>query len=312
MEKIIVTGGGGFIGSSLIVRLQHHYRIVSIDHGRNYPFLKKLVGPTVTLVRADMNARRVLARHMRGAYAVVHLGGFAGESRCMRDIPASCEANVLSTMNLLDIASSCKVKKFIFSSSYWAYSTFKKRRMPLRETDPLYTDTLYGSQKRLSEALIEACGIPYDIFRLATVYGYGSGFGSQWSGIAGRFIVQASEGVPLRVYGSGAQKLDIIHIDDVVDVFLAALRGQALMNKTFNLGSGVPISVRALADMIQCFYSRHIGKKVRVQNLPAPPGKVWPDKWISIERLTKYVKDFPKTSVESGVLDMLLRYEGTL
>jgi len=310
VKKILVTGGGGFIGSSLILSLQHEYEIISIDHGRNYPSLKKLVNNNVSLIKADICDKSVLEKYCKDSYAIIHLGGAVGERRCLEDIPSSMAYNIESTIYLLDLKSKYRIKNFIFSSSHWVYSAYLKRRMPLKEDDQLLTDTLYGYQKRIAEEIIKRNCLNYTIFRLGTVYGYGSGIGSRWSGVVGQFIEWASQDEPLIIYGKGAQKIDFIHIDDVIDAFrMALLTPDSFQNKTYNLGSGKPTAIIEVAYKIKNLYQQYLGKTLRIEKKEAPPGKIWPDKWLSINNIKKVMGNYPKVSLDEGLLDMILKYE---
>ena len=304
--KILVTGGGGFIGSALIKKMPLGHHIISLDHGENYPYLKKIIKNKTFFKKGNIEDTRILDKLTKNIDCIVHLGGIAGERLCLANPRAALISNVYATLKLLEYATKNKVKKFIFASTYWVYPTFKRMPMPLRERNcQENTDSFYGMLKLCSEDLIKKNFHAYIILRFSTVYGFGSGFGSQWRGIVGKYILSVFKGEPMKVYGDGSQKIDFVHIDNVVNVLIHFIKQEFLKNLILNLGSGVPVSILEVAQIIKRLAREKFGIDSKIKRMKAPQGKAWPDKWLSTDCLKKYIKPYPSISLEDGIYEMM-------
>lgn len=306
--RILITGGGGFLGSTLSEKLKSGYDIVCLDHGRNYNFLDKYFDKKVTLVKGDVSDKNLLRSIIRDVDIIIHLAGIAGERRCLQDPLKSNISNIYSTYTITDIAESYKIKRIIFSSSYWVYSTFLKRKMPLSEDSKLNTDSLYGAQKVLSEMIIKDSNIPYDILRISALYGYGLGVGSQWEGVIGKFIKSAFLEKPITIYGTGEQKIDFVYVEDIAEVIKRLVDTKA-NNEIFNLGSGEPTSILEVANIFKKIFKREYTIKVRIKKTQAPAGKIWPDKWLSVKKIKNKIKQYPFTTLEGGIRKTVKDFE---
>lgn len=302
--KIFVTGGGGFIGSALVKQMSSDHRVVAFGNGGNYPYLRKIVSKKAIFKKGDLADYQALYRLTKDADALVHLGAVAGERLCLTNPLKAVVSNVYSTLKLLDCSQKRKIKKFIFSSSYWTYFTFKKVPMPLKEDGrPEVTDTFYGILKSCSEDLLKSSGAPYLILRFSTVYGFGSGLGSQWRGIVGKYIISAFKGEPLVVYADGRQRIDLVHIDDVIMALRYFLEEEYPSREVLNVASGKPISIMEIAATIKEVASK-FGMRPKIKLVNSPLGKVWPDRWLCVERLRKYINPYPTISLKEGVGEM--------
>jgi UDP-glucose 4-epimerase len=299
--RILVTGGGGFIGSALIRRLDPRFEVVCLDRGRHYDILRGMLGANVNLVKGDFADVQVVGEAMSGVDTMVHLGGVAGERRCLADPLKGVVSNVYGTHVLLDAARRAGVRRIIFASSYWVYSTFTPRRLPIREDSELETDSVYGAEKVASELMVQHSGIDHVILRIAGVYGYGTGLGSQSEGMMARFIQAALEGQPLQIYGDGQQCIDLVYVDDVVAVLQWLLDREWKESAVYNIGGGRAMSLLEIAGHVDSASRRESTRAVRLEFRPAPPGKVWPDKWLAIDRLQAVLPGYPFTPVDEGI-----------
>lgn len=309
--KILITGGGGFIGSALIKALSKENDIICLDHGRHYKILKKAIPHPINWVKGDITDIALLKKIMNEVEAIVHLAGVSGERLCKEDLCQAVLSNVVGTHSLLQQAISRGVQHFLFTSSYWVYSFFEERPLPLKEEDQLRTDSFYGALKVASEyELLSAKDhLKITILRLATVYGFGTGVGAQWRGLIGRYIQAAYNKQPLTVFGEGLQKIDFIHINDIVKAITCLLTmTQSDGDSIFNLGGGKPVSVLEVAQMVQHLSSEEFGLEGEIVHQPPPPGKIWPDRWLSIERIQRLLPDYPQIELENGIRKMMRRY----
>ncbi len=299
--RVLVTGGGGFLGSTLVARLAGAHHVASLDHGRHYAELRTRLGGGIRWVKGDAHDRSTVAEAIADADVLVHLAGVAGERRCSAHPLRSMLSNVDATRVLLDEAARASVRCVVFASSYHVYSTFGGRSGPIGEESPLDADTLYGAQKVLCERMVRDGGRPYLILRIAALYGFGTGVGSQREGAVGRWAMAGLEGRPLEVFGTGEQRIDLVHVDDVVAAIVGLLERPETWNQVFNVGGGEPVRVIDAARMVADAVRDELGRTVAVERKPAPPGRVWPDKWLSIDKLQRALAGYPFTPIRDGI-----------
>ena len=308
--KILVTGGGGFIGSALLQTIPSTHEVVSLSRGTNYDVLGPKLSKHVKLVKGDITDRELVHRLTASVDIVVHLAGIAGESQCMKNPRLAALSNILGTHVLIDSAIKNGIKRFLFGSSYWAYSFFDKRTMPLDENSDPSPDSFYGVTKIIAEKEIQEL-LPdrHIILRLSTVFGYGSGVGAQWKGLVGKYIQSAFNGSKLTVFGDGTQQIDLVHIDDVTCVLKHMVEDTSFKHGIYNIGGGRPVSINEIADTVIHLACTHFNIETEVEKKNPPPGKIWPPRWMAIHKIRSVLLEFPRISLEDGILDMMNQYK---
>jgi nucleoside-diphosphate-sugar epimerase len=174
---IAVTGGAGYIGAPLCLRLVAAGRAVraldSLLHGQT-DVADRLERTGVELVRGDVRDERSRERALTGAHAVVHLAAVVGDPACARDPAASAEVNVEGTRALIRDAARLGVQRFVFASTCSNYGRMADPTMPIDETGGLAPVSLYAEQKvAMEQALLEpgGAGLETTCLRFATIYG---------------------------------------------------------------------------------------------------------------------------------------------
>lgn len=310
--KLLVTGGGGFIGSALLVSLSHANEILCLDHGRKYPQLQTRMQDNVRLVKGDITNIDLIDELMQDVDVVVHLAGGGGNTACTRNPANAVMTYIYGTHLLLQKAKEYNVKRFIFASTQSVYSTFKKREKPLREDLELVPDDLYGALKAAAEYEIRDSMVDYVILRFANVYGYGSGlFGAaELGGAIGNFIKAAYEGSDITIFGTGEQKIDYVHISDVCRGIEMVLENTSINNEIFNIGSGHLHSIEEIAKIVAGVGEEMYKRNVNIKKVAAPQGKIWPDRLMPIEKLKQQLNWCPSISLKKGISEMIEKYEG--
>lgn len=304
--KILIVGGGGFIGSALLKHFARGHACVCFGHGGRFAELRESVGGGVEYVEGDLTDTKLLREVVRGSGAVLHAAGSGGEVPCLSDPVGSVLTHVQGTHMLLQEVLRQGVKTLVFASTIAVYGTHKAREMPLEEGMDARPDDFYAALKATAERLLIDAGRG-QILRLANVYGYGSGLGStRASGVIGRFVEAALDGEPLRVYGDGSQSIDYVHVDDVCAAFEAAL-GRGGEQFVYNVGGGRPASVKSLAELTAELAAEELGRRPELAYAEAPPNKVWPDRWLSIERAGRELGWQPRTGLRDGIRELLAR-----
>ena len=305
--KVLIVGGGGFLGSALLKTLARKHRCVCFGHGGRFGELREKIVDEVEYVSGDICDAELLHEAVRGADAVIHAAGTGGEADCLSDPTRALLAHVHGTHLLLREARRQNVPRFIFTSTVAVYGTYGARPMPLTEEADARPDEFYGALKATAERELVDSG-RYQIFRLSNVYGYGSGLFSLSGGVAAKFVELIAAGKPLRVFGDGAQLIDYVHVDDICRAYESALAEPAERNFIYNLGGGRPVSVRELAQLAARAAEAETGRKTDVEFAPAPPGKIWPDRWLSTALIERELGWQPRVSIEAGMTEMIARW----
>jgi nucleoside-diphosphate-sugar epimerase len=302
--RIVIVGGGGFIGSALAKHLSARHECVCFGHGRRFAELRGRLGGAVEYVEGDVTDDAAVREVVRGADAVVQAAGTGGEADCLADPARSLLAHVYGTQVLAREASEANVARFVFTSTIAVYGTYRERAMPLTEESEPRPDEFYGALKLTAERALIDSG-RFRILRLSNVYGYGSGLFSPSSGVAGKFVELISKGEPLRVYGDGSQRIDYAHVDDVCRAYESALCAEEPESFVYNVGGGRPVSVRELAETAARLAGELTGARAEIEHMPAPSDKLWPDRRLSIEKIGRELGWRPRVSVEEGLREML-------
>ncbi len=298
-ERVLVTGGAGFIGSNLVKALVAEGCDVTVldnlssGHRSNLdPF------PTVRFIEADIRDPDAVDEAVRGASLVFHLAASVGNKRSI-DCPIDdAEINVLGTLRMLEAARKYKVRKVVASSSAGIFGELKT--LPIREDHPVEPDTPYGSTKLCGEKLCLAYSKLYALeavcLRYFNVYGPNQRFDA-YGNVIPIFTFQMLRGEPLTVFGDGEQTRDFVNVGDVVQ---ANLRAAAAPNVSgaFNVGSNTRLTVNRLIALLAS--SADIAPIVRYG---APrPGDVR-DSLADIRAATAAFGFMPAVTIEDGLVE---------
>ena len=255
--NILVTGGAGFIGSTLVDRLLHlGYRVTVIDNESsesNDRFYHNDGATYYKLDVADYDSTRGLYDNKD---FVFHL---AAESRINQTIEnplLAVRTNTLGTGTVLQCSLEAGVRRVMYSSTSAAYGL--RNEPPLAETMP--TDCLnpYSVTKVAGEELCSMYtrlfGLETVIFRYFNVYGPREPIKGPYAPVVGLFLRKKKNGEPLTIVGDGEQRRDFVHVSDIVKANISAMLApknlDTVYGQVYNVGTGKNYSVLELAKMI--------------------------------------------------------------
>ncbi len=311
-ERILVTGGLGFIGAYLVKRLlDHGDEVLIFDSHKSYvsPLLNRYY-PTYLRHRHDMlgGQAKIIEGdirdypHLRSTILdfkpnkVVHLAGLPIADKSDKYPHEAVSVNYNGTVNVLDAVKDLSdLRRFVNVSSSMVYGDFKYR--PADEAHPTEPKGVYGATKLGAEVMTRVYstrfGFPYVNVRPSSVYGP-TDCNQRVSQL---FLERALEGKPLILHNGGRSSLDFSYVEDVAEGILLATKRDDVVNDTFNLTRGEGRTLLELASIIQKLIP---GTTIEFQEIHADEKR--PERGaMDISRARERLGYQPRFSLEDGM-----------
>lgn len=254
MQKILITGGAGFIGSVLADKLSADPDnfVVVIDNylTGNTNNLSQFTGANAKVIKCDVNSFRDLSQVMI-AYSfdyVFHYAAVVGVQRTLKN-PVLVLQDIDGIKNVLELSKNTGVKRVYFSSSSEVYG--EPVELPQNElTTPLNSRLPYAVVKNVGESFCRSFhqeyGLDFTIFRFFNTYG----LRQSTDFVMSRFIRAALANKPITIYGDGTQTRTFCFIDDNIEATTNAFYHNLYVNDVINIGNDVEVSIRELAELV--------------------------------------------------------------
>ncbi len=253
MKKAVVTGGAGFIGSTIVKTLLDQGVAVHVID--NYADGKKedRLDSRAEYHDIDMKDTAALTKLFQGADVVFHCAALPRVQFSIEFPKESNDANVGGTLSVLLAARDAKVGRVVYSASSSAYGDAKN--LPTSEEEPAAPKSPYALQKYIGELY---CRLFSDVYGLSTVslryfnvYGPGGDPQGAYAQVLPLFIQKIKEGKLMTITGDGSQTRDMVHVRDVARAnILAATSEKVGRGEVINIGSGTSVSIKELALML--------------------------------------------------------------
>lgn len=306
MGTILVTGAAGFIGSHVCdTLLQGGFMVrgadnISTGHADNLSQARQR--PAFSLLAGDLAEPEFCAQACAGVRHVLHLAAYASVPGSMRD-PARCHRDtVTTTLNLLHAAGHAKAARFVLASAAAVYG--ETPNAPVGEDMALDPLSPYGAAKAAAEMYVRAfahAGLDGGSLRLFNVYGARQRPDAAYSGVITLFADRLRRGLPLTVFGDGAQTRDYVHVSDIARAFLRALTcKEPLRGRAFNIGTGQAISLLHLADVL----GRVLGIEPVIESQPERAGDIR-HSWADTARARRVLGFSAEVDIASGLQRVL-------
>jgi dTDP-L-rhamnose 4-epimerase len=295
-ERVLITGGAGFIGSHLADGLlEAGYSVRALDslvdqvHEGDRP---DYLHAEVELLRGDVRDREALDRALDGVGIVVHLAARVGVGQSMYEIAEYAAANTAGTAVLLEALLDREVSRLVVASSMSVYgeglyvgpdgepvvdAARTRAQLERGEWEPgdglravptpewkrpslasVYALTKYD-QERLCLIWGESYGVPTTALRLFNVYGPRQALSNPYTGVLAIFASRLLNGQPPLVFEDGEQRRDFVSVYDVARAIRLALESRDAAGGVLNIGSGRSVTVKEIADLLASALSVDIG-----------------------------------------------------
>lgn len=309
--NILITGGAGFIGSTLADKLLkiESNNVIVIDNFNDYysPKLKEknikhnLDNKNYKLYRGDICDKNLLSKIFEENQidVVVHIAASAGVRPSIENPLSYVKNNIEGTVNIVEVMKRKNVQRIVFASSSSIYGNCKEEIFSedLKVSEPI---SPYAASKSACEQFLYTYSKLFDIqvvaLRFFTVFGP-----RQRPDLAIRkFIDLIKENKPIPVYGDGTTIRDYTYVDDIVDGIISAINYNDTPYEIINLGGGAPVSLNQMIETIE----KVLNKKATIEHLPMQPGDVSKTA-ADITKAKKLLNYNPKTSFKEGIIKFI-------
>ena len=264
MGTILITGGAGFVGSNLADALLADGHSVTVFDSLvrpgtelNLEWLRERYPGTLEVVLADVRDAQAVAVAAAEADVIYHLAGQVAVTTSVDDPRSDFEVNAVGTFNVLEAArASGRRPIVVFTSTNKVYGGMEDVEIVKQETRYAYRDlpggvpesraldfhSPYGCSKGAADQYVRdyarIYGVPTVVFRMSCIYGPRQ-FGNEDQGWLAHFMIAASSGEPISIYGDGLQVRDALYVGDLVRAFRLAVGGiGTTAGEVYNIGGG--------------------------------------------------------------------------
>jgi len=305
-NRILVTGGAGFIGSHLLDELvKEGFEVNVLDNlstGRIENIKHHLENGSFRFIEGNVLERKDVEEALEDVEAVFHLAAITSVPYSVKHPNITHEVNVNGTRNLLEACLRHRVEKFIYLSTCAVYG--EPEYLPVDEKHPTNPISPYAESKLKAEQACmefqEAYGLKTTILRPFNIYGFRQR--NDWyGGVIANFIERLREGKPPVIYGDGKQTRDFIYIDDAVRAFMTALNHNGSTGRIFNIATGIPTSINQLAQLLIELFG---AEGIKPQHTSPRQGDIR-HIYANIEEANLYLGFKPRVSLKEGLSTLI-------
>ena len=295
--KILVTGAAGQLGSYAVEHLSKDHEVIGLDRVKS-----GIESIDSQLVIGDIKDYELMMRLARDRDAVVHAAAQVSVERSLTDPIFDASENIIGTLNVLETSAKTMVKHFIYISSAAIFGD--PTAVPLDEGHPTSPKSPYGVSKLAAEnycfAFRECYGLNVTSIRPFNIYSKRQDPQSPYSGVITKFIERINNDTNPNIQGDGSQTRDFVSALDVVQMIELCLLNEQAYGQTFNCGTGVPTSIKELAEILIDIS----GRKLEPEYLEERPGDIR-HSHADISKAGKMLGYGPKVSLKDGLAELL-------
>ena len=260
---------------------------------------RNLDGLDIEVIEGELRSYERVHNAVRGVDVVYHLGALGSVPSSVQDPLTSSAVNIEGTLNVLLAARDAGVRRVVYSSSSSVYGT--RKELPVTELTPTDPISPYGVAKLAAERYCVSLSRVYPpletvVLRFFNVFGPRQSPLSQYAAVVPLFVTAIGHEEPITIEGDGEQSRDFTFVSNVVDASIRAAHAEGASGRIFNVSSGSPSTVNALADAI----GEIIGKPVTRQFAPARTGDIR-DSWADIAAARESLGFQPSVDLHEGL-----------
>ena len=317
MEKILITGGAGFIGSNLceyfLAKGKHVVCLDNFATGHRYNIEPFLENNNFTLIKGDIRDLEVCQKAARGVDYVLHQAALGSVPRSINDPITSNEVNVTGFLNMLVASRDAKVKRFVYAASSSTYGDSKD----LPKVEDVIGKPLspYAITKYVNELYADIFSKTYGMetigLRYFNVFGRRQDPNGAYAAVIPLFVKQLMNHESPVINGDGNYSRDFTYIDNIIQINELAITTSNInaVNTVYNAAVGDRTNLNQLVDYLKEFLSNFDSEisKVKVINGPNRVGDI-PHSLASIDKAKKLLGFNPKFPIAAGLKEAVNWY----
>ena len=299
-DKVLVTGGAGFIGSHIVdMLIENNYDVIVVDDLSGGKI--ENVDKNADFYFCDISSYQILKdvfEETKPDY-VIHHAAQATVVKSLINPALDAQTNIFGSLNLLNLSKEFNVKKFIYAGSGGtAYGN--PAYLPCDENHPINPISPYGISKHTAEHYLEyyhlQYGLDYVSFRYPNVYGERQDPSTE-AGVISIFAKQMLKNKEVIIYGNGLQSRDFVYVKDIAYANLLALEKDNIPSGIYNLGWGEGTTIDMVYETLRVI-TRY---KKNPINKPERSGEVYRT-FLNADKFKKYTWWKPEVSLSMGCM----------
>jgi UDP-glucose 4-epimerase len=299
-RSVLVTGGGGFVGSRIVARLVASGAVVRVldDFSTGTRGNLPQTASSLEVVEGSVVDLAVVREALDGCDIVIH-GAARNIILSTKNPRDDYEVNIGGTLNVLLAAREVQLSRVVYTSSCSIYGN--PRYLPIAEEDPVNLLSPYAVSKFAGEgychAFYESYNLPTAVVRYSNVFGLGQTPENPYCGVVAKFFQAAMANEPPQIHGDGEQTRDYTFVEDAVTATLSVAVSPRATGQAYNVGTGRETSVNRLAHLIAAITGaegepRHVDRR-DIDNIRR--------RVVNIEKIRRELRWTPVVTVEQGL-----------
>ncbi|MDD5488145.1 MAG: SDR family oxidoreductase [Candidatus Omnitrophica bacterium] len=304
MAKYLVTGGAGFIGSTIVELLLadgHKVKVLDDLSTGKKENIERFLGD-IEFILGDVRDKGAVSEAVTGVGHVIHQAAYLSVAGSVENPLEVNDINVAGTLNLLQASRKAGVERFVFASSSSVYGN--STDLPQGEGTALDPISPYAASKIAGEyycrMFSNVMGLDTVMLRYFNVFGPRQNIASRYSAVIPTFIARVLDGLPCVIDGEGDQTRDFVYVSDVARANIIASTREGVSGKVFNVGSGERYSILDIAKKI----GNLVGKDTEPVHGPRRAGDA-DHTMASIELLKDVLGAPPLKGFEEGLAETI-------
>jgi UDP-glucose 4-epimerase len=299
-RHVVVTGGAGFIGSTIVARLLAFGARVRVVDDFSTGARDNLPGaePDLEVTEGTVTDSGVVREALTGADIVIHAAA-RNIIVSTRDPREDFDVNAGGTLNVLLAARELGLTRVVYSSSCSVYGN--PRYLPIAEDEPVNLLSPYAVSKFAGEgychAFYESYDVPTAVVRYSNVFGPGQRSDNPYSGVIAKIFQAAMANQPPKIHGDGEQTRDYTYVDDAVEATLRAAVSAKAVGQVYNVGTGRETAVNRLVSLIV----ELCGSTSRPDHVDRRDIDNIRRRVVNIEKIRRELRWTPTTTLEDGL-----------
>ena len=273
MNKYLVTGGAGFIGSNIVKEIINRGEFARVldnfSTGKRENIFEFEGNKNFELIEGDIRSYHTVREAVKGTDFILHQAALPSVPRSIKDPLTTNDVNINGTLNILEAAKEFKVKRVVYASSSSVYGNSKvspkNEDMPVNPLSP-YALSKYTAE-RYMQIYYSLYGVETVCLRYFNVFGPNQNPNSEYSAVIPKFIKSIMKSESPIIYGDGTQSRDFTYVKNNVVANLLACKAENVIGKVYNIACGKSYSLNELVNEINLILNKNIKAKYEAERI---------------------------------------------